>query len=350
MTKPAATPAASLKTVLLQHPLLRPVAALLVLLVLDAILVPGFFRLELKDGHLYGALVDILNRAAPLMLAALGMTLVIATRGIDISVGAVVALSGTVAAMLIGGTMVVNNGVPEYVANTPMGMALAASLGVALLCGLWNGVLVAGIKLQPIVATLILMVAGRGLAQLLTDGQIVTVYYKPFFFLGSGYLFGLPFSLFVVAAVFAVTMLLMKKTALGLFIQAVGINPVAARLAGLRTATLIIFVYVFCSACAGLAGMLITSNIKSADANNAGLLLELDAILAVTLGGTSLAGGKFSLVGSMIGALIIQTLTYTIYSLGVPPEVNMVVKSIVVFVVCISQSSEFKQLIKRRSA
>jgi simple sugar transport system permease protein len=339
VAKPAASPAASLRTVLLQHPLLRPVAALLVLLILDAILVPGFFRLEIKDGHLYGALVDILNRAAPLMLAALGMTLVIATRGIDISVGAVVALSGTVAAMLIGGS-----------ANLPMSLALAASLGVALLCGLWNGLLVAGIKLQPIVATLILMVAGRGLAQLLTDGQIVTVYHQPFFFLGSGYLFGLPFSLFVVAAVFAVTMLLMKKTALGLFIQAVGINPVAARLAGLRTATLIVFVYVFCSACAGLAGMLITSNIKSADANNAGLLLELDAILAVTLGGTSLAGGKFSLVGSMIGALIIQTLTYTIYSLGVPPEVNMVVKAIVVFVVCISQSSEFKQLLKRRPA
>jgi simple sugar transport system permease protein len=337
LAKPAAAPEASLRSVLLQHPLLRPAAALLVLLVLDAILVPGFFRLEIKDGHLYGALVDILNRAAPLMLAALGMTLVIATRGIDISVGAVVALSGTVAAMLIS-------------TNTPMGIALPAAFGVALLCGLWNGVLVAGIKLQPIVATLILMVAGRGLAQLLTDGQIVTVYHQPFFYLGSGYLAGLPFSLFVVAAVLAATMLLMKKTALGLFIQAVGINPVAARLAGLRTATLVIFVYVFCSACAGLAGLLITSNIKSADANNAGLLLELDAILAVTLGGTSLAGGKFSLVGSMIGALIIQTLTYTIYSLGVPPEVNMVVKSVVVFVVCISQSGEFRQLIKRRTA
>jgi len=346
----SATPAASLRTVLLQHPLLRPAAALLVLLALDAILVPGFFRLEIKDGHLYGALIDILNRAAPLMLAALGMTLVIATRGIDISVGAVVALAGTVAAMLIGGTMVMNNGAPEYVANTPMGTALAAALGVALLCGLWNGVLVAGIKLQPIVATLILMVAGRGLAQLFTDGQIVTVYYTPYFFLGSGYLFGLPFSLYVVAAVFAVTLLLMKKTALGLFIQAIGINPVAARLAGLRTATLIVFVYVFCSACAGLAGLLITSNIKSADANNAGLLLELDAILAVTLGGTSLAGGKFSLAGSMIGALIIQTLTYTIYSLGVPPEVNMVVKAVVVFVVCISQSSEFRQLLRKTSA
>jgi simple sugar transport system permease protein len=343
LTEPAPsspTRAASLRAVLLQHPLLRPTAALLVLLVLDAILVPGFFRLELKDGHLYGALVDILNRAAPLMLAALGMTLVIATRGIDISVGAVVALSGTVAAMLVKGAA----------ADASMSIALAASLGVALLCGLWNGVLVAGVKLQPIVATLILMVAGRGLAQLLTDGQIVTVYYQPFFFLGGGYLFGLPFSLYVVGAVFGVTMLLMKKTALGLFIQAVGINPVAARLAGLRTATLIIFVYVFCSACAGLAGMLVTSNIKSADANNAGLLLELDAILAVTLGGTSLAGGRFSLVGSMIGALIIQTLTYTIYSLGVPPEVNMVVKSIVVFVVCISQSGEFRQLVARRPA
>src|SRR5450830_738001 len=330
---------------LLAHPLAKPLLALATLLLLDLIFIPGFFTLEVRDGHLYGPLIDIVNRAAPLMLAALGMTLVIATRGIDISVGAVVALSGTMAAMLIGGTMVVNNGVPEYVANTPMALALAAALGAAVLCGAWNGLLVAGLKLQPIVATLILMVAGRGLAQLLTDGQIVTVYYQPFFFLGSGYLLGLPFALWVVAAVLLVVGLLLKKTALGLFIQAVGINPVAARLAGVRTATLIFFVYVFCAACAGLSGLMISSNIKSADANNAGLLLELDAILAVTLGGTSLAGGKFSLVGSVIGALIIQALTYTIYSLGVPPEVNMVVKSVVVFLVCLSQSPEFRNLV-----
>src|SRR5471030_2830785 len=288
-----------------RHALLRPVAALAILLLLDLFCVPGFFRLEIKDGHLYGSLIDIANRAAPLMLTALGMTLVIATRGIDISVGAVV------------------------------------------LCGAWNGLLVATLGLQPIIATLILMVAGRGLAQLLTDGQIVTVYYPPYFYLGSGYLFGLPFALYMVAAVFLVIALLMRKTALGLFIQAVGINPVAARLAGLKTAALIFFVYVFCSACAGLAGLMISANIKSADANNAGLLLELDAILAVTLGGTSLGGGKFSLAGSVIGALIIQTLTYTIYSLGVPPEVNMVVKSVVVFLVCLSQSAEFKTVWRR---
>ncbi len=335
---------------LLRHPLVRPLAALAVLLLIDLLLVPGFFRLEIKDGHLYGALIDIVNRAAPLMLAALGMTLVIATRGVDISVGAVVAISGAMAAILVGGKMVVVDGVSQYVSNVPMVWALAAAMGASLLCGAWNGLLVAGLGLQPIIATLILMVAGRGLAQLLTDGQIVTVYYKPFFFLGGGYLLGLPFSLFIAAAMFVLLALLMKKTALGLFIESVGINPVASRLAGIRTAALIFFVYMFCSACAGLAGLMIASNIKSADANNAGLLLELDAILAVTLGGTSLAGGKFSLVGSVIGALIIQTLTYTIYSLGVPPEVNMVVKSIVVFLVCLSQSPEFRRLFKRSAS
>jgi ribose/xylose/arabinose/galactoside ABC-type transport system permease subunit len=325
----------------LRHPLARPLGALACLLLVDLFAVPGFFHLDLKDGHLYGSLVDIANRAAPLMLAALGMTLVVATRGIDISVGAVVALAGTVGAMLVGG---------DATSHVPIGLALAAAMGAALLCGAWNGVLVAGLGLQPIVATLILMVAGRGLAQLLTDGQIVTVYYPPYFFLGGGYLAGLPFSLFVVGFVFAVTALLMRKTALGLFIRAVGINPVAARLAGIRTSSLIFFAYLFCSACAGMAGLMISSNIKSADANNAGLLLELDAILAVTLGGTSLAGGKFSLAGSIIGALIIQTLTYTIYSLGVPPEVNMVVKSIVVFAVCISQSPRLGTVLGRGRA
>ncbi len=325
----------------LRHPLMRPLAALALLLLVDIAFIPGFLDLSIKDGHLYGSLVDILNRATPLMLAALGMTLVIATRGIDISVGAVVALSGSVAAVLVGGG-------PE--AETPLLWAMTAGMGVALLCGLWNGLLVASLGLQPIVATLILMVAGRGLAQLLTDGQIITVYHEPYFFFGGGHFMGLPFSLTVVALVFAAIAFMMRKTALGLFIQAVGINPVAARLAGLKTASLILFVYVFCAACAGLAGMMVSSNIKSADANNAGLLLELDAILAVTLGGTSLAGGKFSLVGSVIGALIIQTLTFTIYSLGVPPEVNMVVKAIVVFLVCLSQSAQFKELFSRRPA
>jgi simple sugar transport system permease protein len=207
---------------------------------------------------------------------------------------------------------------------------------------LWNGALVAKVGMQPIIATLILMVAGRGIAQLITDGQIITIYYKPFFFLGGGYLLGLPFSVFIVAGVFLALYLAVTRTALGLFIQAVGINPTAARVAGVRSRRLIVAAYTFSGVCAGMAGLLISSNVKSADGNNAGQLLELDAILAVTLGGTALTGGRFSLVGSVIGALIIQTLTYAIYSLGVPPEINLVVKAVVVFVVVLLQSSEFR--------
>jgi len=219
-------------------------------------------------------------------------------------------------------------------------------VAVAALCGLWNGMLVARVGMQPIIATLILMVAGRGIAQLITNGQIITIYYGPYFFLGSGYLLGLPFSLFIVAAVFIALYLAITRSALGLFIQSVGINPEASRVAGIQARAIIVGVYAFCGACAGVAGLLISSNVKSADGNNAGQLIELDAILAVTLGGTALTGGRFSLVGSMIGTLIIQTLTYAIYSLGVPPEINLVVKAVVVFVVMLLQSPEFRAALR----
>jgi len=307
---------------------------------------PGFWQLQWRDGHLYGSVIDILNRAAPLALVALGMTLVIATRGIDISVGAVVAISAAVAALMIGGELVVKDGVQTYVSRFPMGLALAAALLAAALCGLWNGLLVATVGMQPIIATLILMVAGRGVAQLLTGGQIITVYYAPFFFLGNGFLLGLPFAVFIAAAVWGLLHLLMTRTALGLFIQTIGINPAAARVAGLRERLITVCVYVFCGFAAGVAGLVVSSNVKSADGNNAGMLMELDAILAVTLGGTALTGGRFSLTGSVIGALIIQTLTSTIYSIGVPPEINMVVKAAVVFVVMLLQSPEFRTAVR----
>jgi ribose/xylose/arabinose/galactoside ABC-type transport system permease subunit len=323
----------------MQHRLAWPLVTLAILLVVNAAFNPGFLRIEWREGHLYGSLIDILNRAAPLILVSLGMTLVIATRGIDISVGAVVAISAAVAAWMIGGHV-------DGTARFGLPLAIVAALGIALVCGLWNGVLVAGVGMQPIIATLILMVAGRGIAQLITDGQILTVYHKPFFFLGGGYLLGLPFSVFVVAAVFGILYLAATRSALGLFIQSVGINPTAARVAGVQSRRLVLGAYAVCGVCAGLAGLLISSNIKSADANNAGQLLELDAILAVTLGGTLLTGGRFSLVGSVIGALIIQTLTYAIYSLGVPPEINLVVKAVVVFAVMLLQSAEFRAMLR----
>jgi simple sugar transport system permease protein len=328
------------------HPLTWPLITLTLILMVNASLNPGFWMLQWRDGHLYGSLIDILNRAAPLMLVALGMTLVIATRGIDISVGAVVAISASVAALMIGGTLVINNGVSTHVSRFPMPVAIGCALLVAALCGLWNGLLVARIGLQPIIATLILMVAGRGIAQLVTGGQIVTVYYAPYFYIGNGFLWGLPFALFIAAGVFLALHLLLTRTALGLFIQAIGINPAAARLAGVRERLISVCVYAFCGLTAGIAGLIISSNVKSADGNNAGNLMELDAILAVTLGGTLLSGGRFSLAGSLVGALIIQTLTSTIYSIGVPPEINMVVKAAVVFVVMLMQSAEFRRTVR----
>jgi len=335
--------AATLRQRLAAHRLLWPVLTLVLLLAVNAIFNPGFWQLQWRDGHLYGSLIDILNRASPLALVALGMTLVIATRGIDISVGAVVAIAAATAALLIGGELVVKDGVQNHVSRVPMGLAIVAALALSALCGLWNGLLVARVGMQPIIATLILMVAGRGIAQLLTGGQIITVYYAPFFFLGNGFLLGLPFAVFIAAAVWGTLHLLMTRTALGLFIQAIGINPAAARVAGLPQRLITVAVYVFCGVCAGAAGLVISSNVKSADGNNAGMLMELDAILAVTLGGTLLTGGRFSLAGSVLGALIIQTLTSTIYSIGVPPEINMVVKAGVVFVVMLLQSAEFRR-------
>ena len=328
-----------------RHHLLWPLVTLMVLLAVNAAFNPNFLDLQWRDGHLYGSLVDILKSASPLILVSLGMTLIIATRGIDISVGAVVAIAAAVAAWMIGGSLVVHDGVATHVSRFPMWLAILAALGVALACGMWNGLLVSVVGMQPIIATLILMVAGRGIAQLITGGQIITVYYAPYFFIGNGYLLGLPFALFIAAAVFAVLLWLTQRTALGLFIQAVGINPSAAYVAGVPAKRIMFWVYAFGGVCAGIAGLVVSSNVKSADGNNAGMLLELDAILAVTLGGTALTGGRFSLAGSVIGALIIQTLTYAIYSMGVPPEVNLVVKAAVVFAVMLLQSGEFRRTV-----
>ncbi|WP_420009181.1 ABC transporter permease [Xanthomonas sacchari] len=315
------------------HPLFWPLATLAVLLLGNGLFDPGFLSLQWRDGHLYGNLVDIGNRAAPLALVAMGMTLVIAVRGLDISVGAVVAIAATVAAWMIGGG--------EH-SRFPLWAVLLAPLLVVALCGLWNGLLVVKVGMQPIIATLILMVAGRGIAQLIGDGQILTIYYPPYFYLGNGFLLGLPFALFVVAAVFAALQLLLGRTALGLFVSAIGHNPRAARVAGVRARLIAVLLYVFCAFSAGLAGLLISSNVKSADANNAGQLMELDAILAVTLGGTLLDGGRFSLAGSVIGALIIQTLTATIYAFGVPAQVTMLIKALLVFAVMLLQSPRFR--------
>jgi len=311
-------------TALLPRRGLAQIFALIVILAVDRAVSPQFFDLRLQDGRLFGSLIDVLNRGTPVALLSLGMVLVIATRGIDLSVGAVMAISGAIAASL---------------ADThSLAVVLAAALGAGLICGLWNGFLVAVLGMQPIVATLILMVAGRGVAQLITEGRIVTFSSPDLVWLGNGSILGLPVPVAIALGMLILTGAVVRGSALGLLIEATGGNARASELAGVGTRAMILAVYVWCGVCAALAGVIAAADIMGADANNAGLWLELDAILAVVIGGTSLFGGRFSLVLAVLGALIIQTMNTGILLSGYPPEFNLLVKAVVVLAVLLLQS------------
>jgi ribose/xylose/arabinose/galactoside ABC-type transport system permease subunit len=306
-----------------------PALALALVLVFNFFLTPGFFHLTFRDGRVYGSLVDIVNRGAPVILLSLGMTLVIATGGVDLSVGAVMAIAGAIAGVLITKNV------------TSMFVIIAVPLLVSLIAGAWNGALVGFVGVPPIVATLILMVAGRGVAQLLTNGQI-TFHNDTFAYIARGGFLGLPFPITLVIVAFVVLLIATQKTAAGLFIASVGDNELASRCAGLHTRRVKLFVYVVCGFMAGIAGLIPAADIQQADATHAGEWLELDAILATVIGGTALTGGKFSLGGALLGALLIQTVTTTILTRGVPAQLTLVVKALVVVSVCLLQSEKFR--------
>jgi len=310
---------------------LWPLLALIVILLVNGLISREFFSIEWVEGRLFGSLIDVLNRGAPVMLLAIGMTLVIATKGIDLSVGAVIAISGAIAAVLISTTDI-----------HPL-IVILISIGAGLLCGLWNGILVAFFNIQPIVATLILMVAGRGLAQMITEGQIAIFNNETLAFVGTGLVFGLPFPIYLSFVVLILVYLFVRRTALGLLIESVGANDRASYYAGVNAGLIKLLVYMISGFCAALAGLILTADIKGADANNAGLWLELDAILAVVIGGTSLAGGRFFLGLSVIGALIIQSVETGILLSGLPPTFNLVVKAVVILAVLLLQSDVFRQ-------
>ena len=315
-----------------------PLLALALVLLFNFAFTKDFFEITFRNGRLYGSLIDILNRGAPIMLLTLGMTLVIATGGVDLSVGAVMAITGATAALLVAKT------------DLPVAIIIPAALGASLLAGIWNGMLVGFFAVPPIVATLILMVSGRGIAQLLTDGQIITFENATLEFIGRGSFLGLPFTITLVLIVFFIVVFLQTRSAAGLFIEATGDNETASRYAGVNTRAVNLLVYSFCAVCAGIAGLIVTADIKAADANNAGLWLELDAILATVIGGTALTGGRFFPLGSLVGAILIQALTTTIQTRGVPVEVTQVVKAVVIIAVCLLQSEEFRKAVWRKKA
>jgi ribose/xylose/arabinose/galactoside ABC-type transport system permease subunit len=325
-----------------RSPLIWPLAGLGLLLVINVIINPAFLKITILDGHLYGLPIDILNQGSRSMLLALGMTLVIATGGVDLAVGSLMAVAGAVTSTLL----------MQHGSSLPV--AIGAGVSVTAFGGLLSGLMVSWLGLQPIVATLILMIAGRGVAQKITGGEVIVVQNSTFEFLGNGFVLGLPFSILLVGVFYLLAQLFLRRTAAGLFIEAVGDNEKAARFAGLAAARVKALVYVFSGVCAGVAGLLATSNIRAADPYRAGEMMELDAIFAVVVGGTALTGGRFVVAGAFVGALLLQTLTTTMYVVGVRPDVAPVPKAILIIIVCLFQSDKtrawLRGLFKRRAA
>ena len=315
--------------------LIWPSVALGLLLLFNLIFTKDFFQLEWLDGHLTGAPINILRNGSLVMLLSLGMTLVIATGGVDLSVGSVMALAAAVITILVAG-------------DFSLTVVLAAALGACLLAGAWNGVLVSVFRVQPLVATLVMMVAGRGVAMLLCQASGIAiprsyVDYAAFKFIGNGFLFYVPVAITVVGVMVAATVLMTRKTALGMFIEAVGDNDTASRYAGINARVVKLTAYAFSGLCAGVAGLLHTSNTPNPLVARMGLYLELDAIMAVVIGGTALTGGRFFLLGSIVGALLIQTLTTTMITHGLSQNEVLVPKAVVVVVVCLLQSLAFRE-------
>ncbi len=335
-----------------------PILTLAIILILDAVLVPNFFAIQVRDGNLYGSIIDIFRNASTVMLLALGMTLVIATGGVDLSVGAVMAIAASVAAVMMNPVIIGLELPPDLMkfindpnfTYSPLWEVIIITLIVATICGLWNGILVAYVKIQPMVATLILMIAGRGIAQLITNGVRIQIFYQPFAFLGQGWIV-LPFSLYIVAFMFAVIWLLTRRTAIGLFIESVGINAKSSLFSGIDEKKIKMLAYAICGFCAGIAGLVASANIKTSDANNIGLGLELDAILAVVIGGTVMgAGGRFSLLASLLGAVVIQAITTSMYAIGVPAFALQAIKGVFVIVIILLYSEQVRSFIRRITA
>ena len=310
--------------------LFLPIFCLALVLLVNIITTPNFFSIEIRDGVLYGYMIDIINRASELVILAVGMTLVVSSSaGTDISVGAIMAVSAAVCCNILTGG---ERAATAYANPLILGFIAALVVGAAIGC--FNGFLVSKLNIQPMVATLIMFTAGRGIAQLITDGQITYVRVDSYRVLGASFPgFPVPTPFIVAVLVVALTSLLLKKTALGMYIQSVGINKRASQLVGIKSVLIIFLTYAYCGLC--------SSRIYSADANNIGLNMELDAILAVAIGGNSLGGGKFSLAGSVIGAFTIQALTTTLYAMHVSSDQVPVYKAIVVVIIVALQSPGF---------
>lgn len=322
---------------LLRRPFFWGAIAIVALLLLNVARDPGYLGISINpvNGNLVGNPIDILRASAPVLMIAVGMALVIATGGIDLSVGSVMAVAGAVSMEFLRG--VGDSG--------SLGAAFAA-IGLALivsgLIGAVNGVLVAYVGLQPFISTLVMMLAGRGIAKVITGGQNTAAVSDPFRWIANGYLVAVPVVFLLAIAVVLLVAVVVRRSALGLMIESIGINPKASRMAGIQPKGLLLTVYVISGLLAGVAGIMSVGTVMTVDVSRTGYQLELDAILAVVIGGTSLAGGKFSIGGAVVGALLIATLDKTVLFLGISSSATPAFKAIVIVVLCLLQSERVR--------
>jgi simple sugar transport system permease protein/ribose transport system permease protein len=290
-----------------------PLAALVILILFNALFTDQFLTMQTFRVNI--------TQVATVIIVATGMTLVIATGGIDLSVGSLMAISGAVAPLIF----MSDNGPLSPSGVLTNVLAFIAAIVVAGLFGLFNGILVAGFRIQPIIATLVLFIAGRGIAQVITNGSIQTFRNPDFQYIGLGRPLGIPFQAFIVVAVVAVAAWVVRATTFGRYLLATGGNEPAARLAGVPVARVKIAVYVISGLLAGLAGLIVISINSSSDANLVGMDMELQAIAAVAVGGTPLMGGRANVVGTAIGALILQLIRTTLLSHNIGDAVARIV-------------------------
>lgn len=292
------------------------ILTLVVLLVFNAIFTPNFLQLQ--------TLFVNISQVATIAIVAMGMTLVIATGGIDLSVGAVMALAGALAPLIFGSQFGMDYPTLGLIA------AFTLPLVAASACGLFNGYMVSILNVQPIIATLILFISGRGIAQVLTNGNLQTFSNDGFSFLGTGKILGLPFQGWLALALAGVIFFVVRRTMFGRYLLAVGGNETAARLSGGPVQRVKIGAYVACAFLSGIAGMVVVAINSASDAARNGQLMELDAIAAAVVGGALLQGGRAPIFGAILGAVIIQLVKYTLLANGVEDEVALVAKALII--------------------
>lgn len=301
--------------------------ALLAIVIVNCVMTPNFLAVN----TFWNLSIQVL----PTILTAIGMTFVISSGGIDISVGSVMAISAVMSGMVI------TDMIPALGTSVPM--AILFALLVCAVLGFINGVIITAFKIQPIIVTLILYIAGRGIAQLMNNGGTIVFSNNTFTKIGVMRIGGMvPVQLIVIIIFVFAAYFIFKNTKFGYYVQAIGENGEASKLSGINTTKVLICVYVISSVLAGLAGVFEASRASCADPNSIGTIAEMDAIAAVAVGGTSIYGGKAMVVGTILGALIIQLITITVNMNDIPFAYSRIFKAVIIIVAVYLQREKKK--------